>query len=240
MVTIYLLLMPETWLQKAKDLVAPAFVEIGKRARTVLTGPYAWLAFGAALALGMSVSWLLPLPAGTVMTLLIMASLLAIVDLLLSRRPARAAMTHLAATFSLLLFVHSTNSVRDYFRFWGGQERRSGNTSAAIIAYEDLVRYEPGYSSGHRRLGDLYNSVLRVDEAIAQYEAGLAIDPDDFALNKAAAQAYHATGNGEWALQCAERALKAEQVLKKKKKDQAIRRIRDHWKRKLQPNAKRP
>ncbi len=235
MVTLYLLLLPESFLKALQKLTAPAFAKLSSLLQSA-NGKrlYAWPAFALALVAGLGIAQLLPLPPSVTSTLLVFSAILALGDFIVRRQGANAAIAHLLGTLSLVVFVHSTDTIRDYYRYWGGQERRSGNQSAAIIAYEDLVRYEPSYASGHRRLGDLYRTALRVNEAIAEYEAGLAIEPDNFALNKAAAQVYHVTGKGELALQSAERALASDGM------DQALRRIRDHWKKRLRPNATRP
>lgn len=233
MVTLYILVLPEAWLKKASDTVGPllspilTMLEKADKRRLL-----PWLAFAAALAMGVGLLSLLPLSSINTLTALI--ALVAIADLGISRRGASAGLAHLVAMLAFLFFLHTTGTLRDYYRFWGGQERRSGNISAAIIAYEDLVRYEPSYASGRRRLGDLYRQTKRNDEAIEQYEAGLAVDPKHFALNKGAAQLFHLLGKGEEALLCAERALES------KGNDQAARRIRDHWRKQLDDNAPRP
>lgn len=225
MVIIYLLLLPEPFLKKIASWIVPTFGGLsGLLQKANDKRLFAWLAFAVSVAIAFTVTQLLPLPVGTIMTLLLITSILATADFLLVRRGASAAGAHLLATFSLVLFLHSTDAIRDYYRYWGGQERRSGNISAAIVAYEDLVRFEPTYAQGHRRLGDLYRRVKRNDEALREYEEGLKLDLIDFAMNKAAAQLYHLKGMGEEALACAQRGLLI------KRNDQDLRTIRDHWK----------
>jgi tetratricopeptide (TPR) repeat protein len=225
MVTIYFLLVPETLLKKVASWTAPIFAGLsGLLRRANEQRLYALLALAASLAVAFTVAQLLPLPVSTVTILLAITTALAAVDFLLVRRGASASLTHLAATFSLVFFLHSTDAIRDYYRYWGGQERRSGNISSAIVAYEDLVRFDPSYAQGHRRLGDLYRRAKRDDEALREYELGLKLDPTNFHINKAAAQLYHIKGMGKEALACAQRGLL------KESNDQALRSIRDHWK----------
>ncbi len=235
MVAIYLLLLPESWLKKLASWFVPPFSALSELVhRANENRLFAWTGFAASVGVAFTVSQLLPLPVDTTMTLLAITSVLAVLDFFLIQKGASASLTHLAATFSLVFFLHSTDTIRDYYRFWGGQERRSGNISSAIIAYEDLVRFEPSYAQGHRRLGDLYRRVKRNDEAIREYEAGLAIDPTNFSINKAAAQLYHLDGKGEDALRCALQGLEEDGT------DQALGVIRDHWIERLKSNEPRP
>jgi hypothetical protein len=232
MLTLYILLLPEAWvarLSKVSGLFTPIRTALDKLEGHRVSS---WLVFVAALAGGVGLLQLLPFD--VIDSLAIGIVFLAIGDFAIHRKPARAGVAHIIAVLAFLPMLHMTEAVRDYYRFWGGQERRAGNYSAAIIAYEDLVRFEPSYASGHRRLGDLYRWAKRDEEAIEEYEAGLKYAPKDFALNKAAAQLYHIKGMGEQALRCAELATEA------KSEDQAARRIRDHWRQRLDKNAKRP
>ena len=95
------------------------------------------------------------------------------------RLPWRSAVAQgLAAVF--VLGVHaSSDTLRDYYKYWGGDTRRRGPLSEAIVAYEHVVELDPEYVTGHVRLGDLYLRAERPEEARAAYEEALAIEPDN-------------------------------------------------------------
>jgi hypothetical protein len=225
MVAIYLLLLPESVFSFVAKLARPGKNLLATLAKLDKHPQLPWVCFG--LSLGASVGLLPLLPLDTVNTIVLSIVVYACLDLLLRRAGATRALVHLFAVFFLLLMVHKSDTIRDYYRYWGGQERRSGNISAATIAYEDLVRFEPSYVSGRRRLGDLYRMAKRYEEAAEQYEAGLVLDPNDFKLNLAAAQLYHLMGKGQQALERAERGLQSNP------QDANLRRLRTHWKKQL-------
>ena len=230
MVTVYLLLIPEAWLRRVATWSTPLSSRLSGLFKTLESKPkITWPLFGASIAAGIGLLQLIPVDA--VNTLVIVIAGCAVLDLALSRRAGSAALGHLAAILGIFLLLSTTNALRDYYRFWGGNERRAGDVSAAIIAYENVVRIDPDYASGHRHLGDLYKRAKRIDDALAEYEAGLAIDPEHFKLLRGAAQVYHLRGMGPEALRVAQKAALLDAS------DQSVRRIVDHWRKELGSDA---
>lgn len=231
MVALYLLLLPETWITWLSARASRLWALVPSPGLYAWQGTKAWSLFALALGLA-SVLWL-SLPVSSSMAILLTIALLASADALLCKQVPRAAIHHLLA-FALLLATHAgTDSLRDYYRFWGGNERRSGNVENAIAAYEKVVAIDPGYGGGRSNLGKLYRRTKRVDEALAQFEAGMAMSPDHFGVHLGAAQIYHIQGKGAEALRTAELAVKL------KPDSKSARTIRDFWRQKTNTNAPR-
>lgn len=227
MVTLYLLILPETWLAYVVARLERAG-ELLRRGKAFLDAHKlrAWIMCGLGLAAGLGLVQLIPVDSLNALTAVI--AVLALAGLLLRRRrPGTAGVQHLIACALLVVLAHQTDAVRDYYRFLGGNERRAGNTFEAMMAYEKVVQVAPDYAPGHRSLGDLYRRLDRDDDALASYRVGLAIEPEDFALNRGVAQIFHKRGQGQEALAAAERALTS------KPKDPSMRAIREHWRREL-------
>jgi tetratricopeptide (TPR) repeat protein len=54
-----------------------------------------------------------------------------------------------------------------------------GRPKDALIAYSSIVDLHPGDAAAHRRLGEIYGRRNRPEEAMAQFEAGLKLAPND-------------------------------------------------------------
>ena len=93
------------------------------------------------------------------------------------RIPLKLGMAQGLAAVLILGLYAGTDTVRDYYKYWGGDARRRGPVEDAITAYEHVVELDPEYVTGHVRLGDLYVRVGRVDEGRDAYENALSIEP---------------------------------------------------------------
>ncbi|MFN3543350.1 MAG: XrtA/PEP-CTERM system TPR-repeat protein PrsT [Thiobacillus sp.] len=59
-------------------------------------------------------------------------------------------------------------------------EYRNGEPSTALTSANQAASIDPGYRDAFYLIGDLYRALDRVDEALAAYDRGLAIKPDDY------------------------------------------------------------
>lgn len=235
MVTLYLLVIPECWIAWVlKTLGGPGkslsarIEKLSERLKGHSQRAAAICALG--LAGGLAMLQLIPIDSLPHVTAII--AVLALIELGTRwRRAGSAGLQHLVACALLVVLALQTDALRDYYRFWGGNERRAGNTFEAMLAYEKVVQLAPDYAPGHKSLAGLYLRLDRPDDALSEYEAGLAIKPDDYALNRGAAQLLHRKGRGEEALAAAERGLVSNP------KDPSLRAIRQHWQGKRKPHA---
>ena len=98
--------------------------------------------------------------------------------------PLRDGLAQGLAAALLVGLAVGTDTLRDYYKYWGGDTRRRGPVDEAIMAYEHVVELDPAYVSGHLRLGDLYLRVGRKDEARAEYEEALIVEPGNSAAQE--------------------------------------------------------
>ena len=83
------------------------------------------------------------------------------------------------AAIALVGLHASTDQLRDFYRYMGGDARARADTEQAIYAYEQVISIDPDYFSGTVRLGDLYRASGRIDEARSLYERAASIEPDN-------------------------------------------------------------
>ncbi len=83
-------------------------------------------------------------------------------------------------------------------------ERREQNTSAEIVDLEKVLAQYPECREARRQLGVSYYQLGRTDEAIKQFQALQAIDPDDLAAHYNLSILYYRKGMRELAHQQAE------------------------------------
>ena len=208
MATLYLLLLPDGWVDVASKRVAPVTGWVSARLATLDANPRVALpVFVVALAVAAALVQTIFIDSVNALTWCVIAA--ALLDLGLTRLPASAGLKTLVAALALLYFVHGTDALRTYYHFWGHNDRRNKDLASAIIHYENVVRIDPAYLSGRQRLGDSYKSMGRTVDALEQYQAGLTHDPGHFKLNRGAALMYHQLGRGPEALEAARRCLAA-------------------------------
>ncbi len=230
MVTLYLLLLPESWLEKAKRWLPATrpswWISPSKN--------ISWGIVSVCLALGVLLQTQFLLPADSQFTLALLFVVIAAADLGMGRQPFAAGLQHLLAILLLLVFTFQTHSIRDYYRYWGGNARRSGQIAEAISAYAHVVNLDPSYVSGRSNLGNLYLRAQREEEALQQFEAGMTTSANHFGVHWGAAQIYHRKAMGPQALRAAKVAVKL------KPKHKGANRVLRYWLQKQSPNAPRP
>ncbi|MCP4810480.1 MAG: HTTM domain-containing protein [Proteobacteria bacterium] len=117
-----------------------------------------------------------PLPGARVAAVVVAALVLAN-----GRITQRQVLVHALAGLFVVGCHVGTDVTRDYYKYWGGDTRRRGPVPEAIEAYENVVELDPTYTSGHLRLGDLYERAGRSEEALDEWRAALDLEPDNSA-----------------------------------------------------------
>ncbi len=230
MATLYLLLLPESWVSavhKALSLPRSGIKKLRERVR--ISRSVGIGIFATTTTLGALLTQSIFLDSINMLTWCVI--LFAVADAALTRNPASAGIKALVACIGLWAFVHTTDGLRTYYHFWGHNDRRNNDTASAIVHYENVVGIDPTYASGHSRLAASYLRAGRKQDALRQYEAGLLHNPKNFKLNRGAAQLYNQFGQGPEALAAAKRALEA------RPRDQVSNQIRQHWEQSLGTNA---
>lgn len=155
MLALYVLVLPDAfvvWLADAPPLRAL------RGALHRLTATSGWLWWALAVAAGIALASLVrlehTLAAGLAATAVAVA--IAIRARLAGGRPGAAlAAAHLAA-LALWVFADRASSVaEDYYKFWGGSQRRLGDLAQAERAYRRLVEVSPDLELGHYYLGQI-------------------------------------------------------------------------------------
>jgi hypothetical protein len=230
MASLYLLLLPESWLATPMRWVAPLREQIASQLGKIRIPRAVGLAvFAVATAAAAALTQSIFIDSVNVLTWCVLA--LAIGDAALTRAPAAAGIKALIACLGLIAIVHTTDGLRTYYHFWGHNDRRNKDTASAIIHYENVVDIDPAYASGRSRLAASYLRVGRKEDALEQYEEGLVHNPKHFNLNRGAAQLYSQFGQGPKALAAAKRALAV------RPKDQVSNQIRQRWEQLLGTDA---
>jgi tetratricopeptide (TPR) repeat protein len=175
MITLYTLVMPAPLARGLGRLVPPV---------EGAAGPWAWR-LGAAILVA-AVAFGLPFSRD-----LSLIGLWALLTLLITApSPSAAARAALSAALVVGL-SRSGELARDYYRFIGGDARVRGELPAAVAAYEEVVRLDPGYFSGRVRLCQLLTAVDRAQDALPHCEEALRLNPGqpDAVAAEAAARA---------------------------------------------------
>jgi len=196
MFAIYLLVVPPRFFRNA-----------GPPRTDTRDAPWWWLA--AALALGSAaVGTLFPIE-GVWLTVAL-ASAWALAEefpppVTTGRR--RRAWVHAVSCVVLLALSASTDVLRDYWKYRGGDTRRRGEVKQAVAAYEAVVAIDPGYASGHARLSDLYRRSGELQLALAEARTAERLDPREDAHPARAARIQKLLGDTAAARQSAQRAI---------------------------------
>ena len=177
MFALYLLVLPDALFLRLADAspVRSLRTALGRLARST-----SWVLWALALAAGLGVGVLLRFEHGLLAALLVSTIPVALAAraLLRGRAPAAAlGAAHLAAV-TLWLAADRTSSVAvDYYRYWGGSQRRLGNPATAEYAYRRLVDIAPDLEAGHYYLGKLLTSDGRGKEGVAHLREAQRLAP---------------------------------------------------------------
>lgn len=223
MVATYILFVPDGWLSALGSLV-PARLHRENTPPSMIARIALW-AFG--LSAGALLLAVLPFGWGTLALCALLLSAAALLDLVFRRPPFWSATGHVLAVGLVLIFAHQTDTLRDYYRFWGGAQRRMGDIPGATKAYEKVTRIAPRYSSGHRHLGDLYARADREDEALEEYRRAVLLRTDNWKAYLGLARIFHKKRRGTLALQS------AQEVLRIRPNQRSARRIQSYWQSRL-------
>jgi hypothetical protein len=147
------------------------------------------------------------------------------------------AAAHVAACAVLFAFYAWSNQAREHYKFWGGDLRRRGDIEQATAAYERVRDVDPSYAAGRYRLGDLYRRAGRTDDALAEYDASIALDAGEYRAHLGKALVYDATGRAAEAGDAARKGLTAIEAKLGEPMNTATRRAVEGDRRRLQAIA---
>lgn len=162
MIGFYILIVPdEIWM-----LIADSGLGRSVRRNLARVGRAPLPIAATALVIACGLAWVSDLELATELGL----ALVVVPIGLLVRAPRRSqiAFAHLVA-IALWLAVDLAGSIAvDYYRFWGGSQRRLGDLETAERAYRQLVAIAPDEPAGHYQVGRLLlDDRVRTDETAA-------------------------------------------------------------------------
>ncbi|HEU0033134.1 MAG TPA: HTTM domain-containing protein [Kofleriaceae bacterium] len=180
MLGLYVLVIPDRiWLWIADRMPSPrAWLD-----RT------SWRLVGACLVVSIVVAWLVRLPFALPVALVALVVPLELANRARRRRSApRAAIgiAHLAAILLWLVVDRTTSVAADYYKYWGGSQRRlaAGNPARKLAhedeaerAYRRWVAIAPGDAAAHFQLGRLLIQRGRGDDGIGELHQAQSLDP---------------------------------------------------------------
>ncbi|MBA3461116.1 MAG: HTTM domain-containing protein [Deltaproteobacteria bacterium] len=126
------------------------------------------------------------------------------------RGGAIAGVAHLAGILVWLAVDRTTTVAVDYYRFWGGSQRRLGNAETAEVAYRKMISIAPGEGSGHYQLGRLLLKRGEEQAGLDELRKAQAIETARARAYVAEAQYLAGKGRGPEAIEKAREATYAE------------------------------
>ncbi|TNE90165.1 MAG: hypothetical protein EP330_08895 [Deltaproteobacteria bacterium] len=129
-------------------------------------------------------------------------------------RPGRAqrAITHVLVGLTVLYAAASSETMRKYWYYLGGDARRRGDVTLAIYGYSNTAAVDPEYESAYLRWAMMLDRANRHEEARDALEQGVAHVPDpSFDLYEALALSCDRLGDRECARQAAAHAITKKQ-----------------------------
>lgn len=183
MIGFYILVVPdELWIAIAES-------SFGQRVRTAMgrvTASRSLPVFGGLVVLAVGAALLVRLEHGLIVAAA--ATVLALALGHLRRRGGAFVVVGVAHLFAMALWfvVDVAGDVsKDYYRFWGGSQRRLGNVEVAERAYRSLLDVAPDDPNGHFQLGRIL-----LDGEAARHPEGLAAIHEAQRLEPARARAW--------------------------------------------------
>jgi len=175
MLALYLLVIPDrVWLAIGRPLA-----QLGDRIAELFHQPGA-VTTAIAIAAAIGLAWLVRLPhaVAVAVALAVFPIGAAFRRITLGGPPITGpAIVHVLAIVLWLVVDRSTTVAQDYYRFWGGSQRRLGDTAQAEEAYRHLVEVAPDDDTGHYYLGRILLSSDRADEGLEQLREAQRADP---------------------------------------------------------------
>lgn len=89
----------------------------------------------------------------------------------------RVGVAHAVAILLWLVVDRTTSVAEDYYRFWGGSQRRIGSPATAEYAYRKLVELAPDKEAGHYQLGRLLVQRGAVEAGLAELREAQRLEP---------------------------------------------------------------
>jgi len=154
----------------------------------------------AAIAIFFTVSSFVRLPVVPFVILLAAAAVHAIWSLSKARKLATIAAPCLIGLVLLIILnlnlfsLGKTNPFQHHFTRAVGLES-SGDTDGAIAEYREALKYYPGDARCHTRLGHLFFSIGKIDEAETHFISALQSDPHSPSANSSLGKVYLRKGN---------------------------------------------
>jgi hypothetical protein len=183
MLGIYILVVPDAiWVWIAE---APVVVSLRESTRA-LAEKRCWAIFGGTLLFGLGVAWLVRLEGGLVVALVaaIIPVVHAVRAAMRATQPrAMVGIAHAAAIVLWLLVDRASTVAVDYYRYWGGSQRRLENFEQAERAYRSMVDIAPDDPVGHYQLGRILvtrpgvGDSSRVDEGLSRLRRAQQLEP---------------------------------------------------------------
>ena len=137
-------------------------------------------AVGAAIVFGIGIAKLVRIEDALVFGLVAAIVPIAILVHALVRngRPMRSvAVAHALGLLLWLVVDRFTSVTHDYYRFWGGSQRRIGNPETAEYAYRRLTEISPDEESGHFQLGRLLIKRGAIEEGLSELREAQRLEP---------------------------------------------------------------
>lgn len=179
MLGFYILVVPDAlWIAIAESAAGRSIRST--LARVAASRSIVW--FGALLAAATGVALLTRFEHGLALAIAGTVAALALGHL--RRRHAGVVVVAAAHLFAMALWlvVDVTGGVaKDYYRFWGGSQRRLGNLDVAERAYRSLLEVAPDDPNGHFQLGRILledaNAPQRATEGLALVHEAQRLEP---------------------------------------------------------------
>lgn len=153
MCALYILVVPDRIWRSASEI--GFFDRTGRLARMAARGG-GQVAMGLAVLVGLPLAILCRLPHAFTLALIALGVALAVIVAKQIRKQQLPAVAPAAVLAALMLWTvvdRSTSVAIDYYRFWGGSQRRVGDRAQAEQAYRGMLEVEPSNEIAHYYLG---------------------------------------------------------------------------------------
>ncbi len=176
MLALYLLVIPDrVWVAIGRPIV-----ELGNKLDELFLQPGA-VTTALAIAVAIGLAWLVRLPNAVAVAVALavfpIGAAIRRITTLGGPPIAGPAIVHVLAIVLWLVVDRSTTVTEDYYRFWGGSQRRLGDMEQAEEAYRHLVEVAPDDDTGHYYLGRILLADDRTDEGLAELHEAQRADP---------------------------------------------------------------